>query len=169
MVALMGRENIGMKFRYDSWSGRITEGQLSGNMKLRSPFLAPKTSVCAVLYNGPMVYWDGKVGGCGCRDLNASELIIGDVTKDHLGDIWFGDEIKKLRDEFMTDRRRPICDSCTHYAGLSNLLRPSRSHALPTQPSPYLQRASRAAPARKVVSLPVLQPGGGPGDGAAPR
>ena len=69
-----------------------------------------------------MVYWDGSVGACGCRDVNASELIIGNVRDSHLGDIWFGENIRKLRDEFMTAGIKPICANCKHYNNISHLL-----------------------------------------------
>jgi radical SAM protein with 4Fe4S-binding SPASM domain len=70
-----------------------------------------------------MIYWDGRVGACGCRDVNASELIIGDVAKSHLSDIWFGAEIAKLRQEFLTADVKEICRRCTHYNNLSLYLR----------------------------------------------
>jgi len=111
---LIGSEKMGVKFRYDNWSGLIEPGALTGNMKLRRA-IPKKRSPCSELYSGPMVYWDGRVGACGCRDINASELIIGDVRDTHLGEIWFGDAIEQLRREFVTDSIKPICRSCTHY------------------------------------------------------
>ena len=70
-----------------------------------------------------MVYWDGKVGACGCRDVNARELIIGDLNAQHLKDIWFGGEIQKLRDEFLSPKIKNICATCTHYNNLSPYFR----------------------------------------------
>ncbi|MGE5538433.1 MAG: radical SAM/SPASM domain-containing protein [Gemmatimonas sp.] len=122
---LVGAENIGFKRRYDNWAGKIAQRDLSGTMKLRRrpSFRRPRISPCSELYTGPIVYWDGRVGACGCRDVNASELIIGDASKQHLGDIWFGEEIKKLRREFLTPAVKDICKQCTHYCNLSNFLR----------------------------------------------
>jgi hypothetical protein len=121
VARVVGEERIGLKFRYDNWAGLITPDQLSGNMRLRHP-LNVKPAPCSELYTGPIVYWDGKVGACGCRDVNASELIIGDATKDTLQTIWFGAEIQRLRDEFTTDRVKPICQSCTHYNSVATML-----------------------------------------------
>ena len=118
---LVGVQNIGMKFRYDNWAGTITPDQLSGNMQLRET-TRTKPNPCSELYSGPMVYWDGRVGGCGCRDLNASELIIGNLTESHLADVWFGSEIRRLRAEFTTDNIKPICQSCTHYNSVAVML-----------------------------------------------
>ncbi len=121
LAALIGSDKIGIKLRYDDWSGHITPNQLSGTMKIRTA-IPPRISPCSELYSGPMVYWDGSVGACGCRDLNASELIIGNINDSHLGDIWFGENIRKLRDEFMTPSIKSICSTCKHYNNLSHLL-----------------------------------------------
>jgi hypothetical protein len=125
VAELVGAERIGIKYRYDHWSGRITQQQLSGTMRLRgwTRIRAPRMTPCSELYSGPMVYWDGRVGACGCRDLDARELIIGDANVSHIADIWLGDEIRRLRAQFLTPKIRPICASCTHYQNLSIVLR----------------------------------------------
>jgi radical SAM protein with 4Fe4S-binding SPASM domain len=122
VAAIVGPENIGVKFRYDSWGGKISQDELTGNMKLRRN-LRPRWSPCTELFMGPMVYWDGTVGGCNCRDVNASELIIGNVRDQHLADIWFGPELKALRDEFTTPKIKDLCKSCEHYNHLSLYLK----------------------------------------------
>lgn len=129
IAELIGPDKIGVKFRYDDWSGRITPEQLKGDMKIRSR-LPARISPCTELYSGPMVYWDGRVGACGCRDLNASELIIGDVSRKHLGEIWFGEEIRRLREEFTSKKIKPICDTCKHYNNLSLWAKPSNAERL---------------------------------------
>jgi hypothetical protein len=137
----VGRDNIIHKFRYDSWAGKIQAQDLTGNMKLRKPsaLRRPRISPCSELYSGPMVYWDGKVGACGCRDVDASELIIGDANEEHLAAIWMGTELSKLRDEFLTDEVRDICKSCTHYNNLAHLLRPDHADALEQTTRPIVQ------------------------------
>jgi MoaA/NifB/PqqE/SkfB family radical SAM enzyme len=128
VAALVGVENIGFKRRYDDWGGKIKQDELSGTMKLRSrpSIRRPRISPCSELYTGPIIYWDGRVGACGCRDVNASELIIGDVRQENLIDIWLGEEIKKLRQEFLTPAVKDICKNCTHYCNLSNFLRDTK-------------------------------------------
>jgi len=121
--ALIGKNRIGIKFRYDNWGGKITRSNLIGNMKLRNKSLRhPRISPCSEMYNGLMVYWNGKVGACGCRDVNACELIIGDATKQRVKDIWFGQKLQQLRDEFLTSKIKPICYNCTHYSNISSLI-----------------------------------------------
>ena len=122
--ALVDASNIGTSFAFDNWGGKITASNLIGTMRLRRPaiFRRPRISVCAQLYSGVCVFWDGRVGACGCRDVNASELIIGDANVSTLRDIWSGYEIKKLREEFMTDKVPNICKNCTHYTNMSTFL-----------------------------------------------
>ena len=128
----VGADRMLIKFRYDNWAGKISQEDLSGNMKLRSHVRVDLTRIspCSEMYSGPVVYWDGKVGACGCRDVDARELIIGDATKSHIAEIWMGEEIRRLREEFLTPAVRPICTSCTHYQNLSIFLRPDRTKLL---------------------------------------
>lgn len=132
LAELIGPEHIGLKFRYDNWAGKITQDQLTGSMRLRSHFnpLRPRISPCAELYTGPMVYWDGRVGACGCRDVDASELIVGDANVTNIVDIWLGDEVAQLREEFATAKGKAICKTCTHFSPVSIFLRRDRQDAL---------------------------------------
>lgn len=132
LAELIGPDRIGLKFRYDNWAGKITQDQLTGNMQLRSSvnFLRPRISPCSELYSGPMVYWDGRVGACGCRDVDASELIIGDATKAHIADIWLGQELAVLREEFLSPKIKDICKTCTHYSPIAILMRPDHAKYL---------------------------------------
>lgn len=125
VAALIGADRLLIKFRYDDWSGKIAPDDLSGNMRLRKPawFRRPRISPCTEMFNGPMVYWDGTVGACGCRDVNASQLVIGNATTTHLADIWFGEEIAALRARFLTSDSPSICANCAHYNNVSIYLR----------------------------------------------
>lgn len=143
VAAIVGADNIGVKFRYDSWGGKISQAELSGNMKLRRN-LRPRWSPCTELFMGPMVYWDGKVGGCNCRDVNASELIVGNVRDQHLADIWFGPELKQLRDEFTTPKIKDLCKACTHYNHLSLYLK--KGNAAPLESFVPVKRLARHQP-----------------------
>lgn len=129
---LIGKHRLGLKLRYDNWGGKITGDQLSGNMKLRQTvnILRPRVSPCSELYSGPMVYWDGRIGACGCRDVDARELIIGDANSSDIAAVWLGPEIRALRSEFLTPKIRSICKSCTHYGPVSVVLRPDHANYL---------------------------------------
>jgi MoaA/NifB/PqqE/SkfB family radical SAM enzyme len=140
IVSLVGSERIGVKFRYDSWAGKVSQRDLSGNMRLRQMggFCNLRISACSEMYSGPMVYWDGRVGACGCRDVNASELIIGDATSEHIGVIWFGEGLRQMRQNFLTPRGKEICKACSHYHNVAIYLRPDRREIVSGLiPSPY--------------------------------
>ncbi|MEZ4223825.1 MAG: radical SAM protein [Polyangiaceae bacterium] len=121
----LGPGRIDYNYYFDDWSGRIKQRDLTGTMKIRPGWLRPKLSPCVELFSGLMIYWDGKVGACGCRDLEAKELIVGDVTRNHLAEIWFGEPLRRLREEFMTPARKEICSTCKHYNGLTMYLAPA--------------------------------------------
>lgn len=125
IAALVGPENVDFNLHFDNWAGKIKQEDLSGTMKMRphggimKGISRMRLTPCAELYDGPMVYSSGLVGACGCRDVDASKLIIGDLRKESLADIWFGEKLQKLRDEFLTDRIQPICKMCTHYYNMT--------------------------------------------------
>jgi MoaA/NifB/PqqE/SkfB family radical SAM enzyme len=121
IAGLIGDDHIDFNVRFDNWAGLIKPKDLSGTMKIRKPSgpLRWRISPCAEMYDGPMVYSNGLVGACGCRDVDANQLIIGDARTQHIADIWQGEALKKLRAEFLTDKIQPICKNCTHYYNLT--------------------------------------------------
>ncbi len=69
------------------------------------------------LYDGPIVFSDGSVGLCGCRDFNSeSDLIVGNINDSSLLDIWQLEKVKKLRESFYCGSFPSICKKCTTYA-----------------------------------------------------
>ena len=108
-------KTINYQYNYYSWGGMIKQSDLLGHMKLIKPKL--KNTPCSIFYaDGPTVLWDGKVTVCGCRELNAdSDLILGDIMKDSLKDLWQGDKITRLRSEFWEGKLPLICKSCCAY------------------------------------------------------
>ena len=103
---------------FDTWLGNIKQNDLIPGMHLR-PLAKPEKEPCYWLYDGPIVFSDGKVGLCGCRDFNAdSELIIGDISKDSLLDLWHSEKADKLRKKFWNGNFPYICSGCSAYANL---------------------------------------------------
>ena len=95
---------------------------LSGKMKIRknnSPFHL-RISPCFEYFNGPHIYRDGKVGICGCRDVDAKNLIIGDVNENSIKEIWQNQKHKEYMDRFHTNPP-DICAVCSHYNNVSVL------------------------------------------------
>lgn len=103
---------------FDTWLGNIKQEDLSKGMHLR-PLSKVEKEPCYLLYDGPIVFVDGKVGLCGCRDFNAnSELIIGNIMENSLLDLWQSETTRRLRERFWKGDFPDICKKCTAYANL---------------------------------------------------
>jgi len=103
---------------FDTWLGCIKQEDLIPNMRLR-PLSRLEKEPCYWLYDGPIVFADGKVGLCGCRDFNAdSELVIGDIREKSLLDLWRSEKTTRLREKFLSGDFPAICAKCSAYANL---------------------------------------------------
>ena len=122
LLNFLPAEKFLYKFRYDDWAGKVKQSDLTGTMKIRNMMSSMRFrySACFEYYNGPTVYWNGDVGICGCRDVDAKELIIGNVSNNKIYDIWYNKEHLKILNNF-TKSMPDICRKCTHYDNLSVL------------------------------------------------
>ena len=82
-----------------------------GKIHKSNNWLAP----CKQLWGGVYIYFDGRVAPC-CDDGDLRKLIIGDINKQDLRQIYSGDYIKNLRKQHFEDKRylHPICGKCYH-------------------------------------------------------
>jgi MoaA/NifB/PqqE/SkfB family radical SAM enzyme len=89
--------------KYDGHIGKL------GPMTKKDNWLSPCRSVWGPL----MVYCDGTVGPC-CVESDKRKLIVGDATKQTIREISIGEELKKLRQCHLSDKRKnhPICGKC---------------------------------------------------------
>lgn len=112
---------IDYQYNFDSWSGKIKQSDLFGFMKLRE--LEPKHGPCSMFYaDGSTVLWNGDVTVCGCRDLNGdSDLILGNIMETSLIELWKGEKMEKLRQNFWVGEMPDICRDCSHYYSVKNL------------------------------------------------
>lgn len=97
----------------DDWIGAVT---LPPYLKKR-PLIPRAFRPCHMLYSNLIVYSNGNVGACNCRDFEASsELILGHVTKDSLEELWSSEKLAELRSNWRRLNKVPeICQSCRHY------------------------------------------------------
>lgn len=103
---------------FDNWAGLIKQEDLLDGMYMRYRGSLEKEP-CFWLYHGPIIYADGKIGLCGCRDLNAnSELIVGNIKTDRIIDIWQSKKVKELRERYKKGAFPNICQKCTNYCNL---------------------------------------------------
>lgn len=103
---------------FDDWSGHIKAEDLLEGMHIK-PVRYKENEPCYCLYDGPVIFADGKIGLCGGRDFNASsELIVGNIANDRLLDVWQGELVKELRERFYQGNYPDICNKCTIYYNL---------------------------------------------------
>lgn len=113
---------------FDTWLGYIKQDDLLAGMHLR-PHGGMPHEACYWLYDGPIVFADGSVGLCGCRDFNAdSELIVGHIRRSSLLEIWRSEAARTVRKRFLQGKIPGICARCTSYANL-DLYRTKRGSA----------------------------------------
>ncbi len=113
---------------FDSWSGRIRNADLPGNMKIRPRlFGGPRRRIpCGQLWIGLGVLVDGTVTACSCRDLNGdSKLVLGSIGKKTLEELCFSPHLRKLREDWLEGRKIPdLCQDCRHYFPYTYLMLP---------------------------------------------
>jgi MoaA/NifB/PqqE/SkfB family radical SAM enzyme len=109
--------NIHFLRKYDSWSGMIGKKDLPGIMRVRKA-RGRKNKPCKMMLWSPMIFADGNVGACTCRDpYGASVLRLGNILETDLRDMWYGTQRRSLFSRFLEGSLPGICRSCTWYAG----------------------------------------------------
>jgi MoaA/NifB/PqqE/SkfB family radical SAM enzyme len=112
------KHDVQVNTDFDTWLGEIKQDNLLPGMFLR-PKSVLENEPCFMLYEGAVIYSNGKIGLCACRDYNASsELIVGDINNDRLIDVWRSEKVERIRDGFYRREYPEICTKCTTYEGL---------------------------------------------------
>jgi len=83
----------------------------------RRPRLPRFFRPCKLLYNSLIVFSNGTIGACPCRDFEAnSDLILGHIESVSLPEVWQGERIHSIRSLWRKKNKVPsICKTCTHY------------------------------------------------------
>jgi len=116
---LKHKPHLDFIYFFSTANGRITPELISPTMKLRTS--RAKTESCANLYNGPIVSPNGDVLGCSCFDAMDAipDLKIGNILEKSLLDIYAGQLMKQLRDQFKWGGiLNRTCANCDSYQGL---------------------------------------------------
>lgn len=81
-------------------------------MKYRyQPDIVETRPPCFYLWKSMIALWDGKVVTC-CRDYDG-KIVMGDLNKEKLIDIWKSDKLKRIRQEHLKgDFNNGLCDNC---------------------------------------------------------
>ena len=100
------------------YAGTLLDIEASGESVQFSP-LSKKTHKllpCKLLWEDLFIYWNGDVGIC-CEDTAARRIIIGNLSKQSLREVWTGKRIKALRELHLNGNRHlhPICGKLCSY------------------------------------------------------
>lgn len=110
-------KKVGYSFMvdYDNWGGNINQSDLVGVMKLRRKPRFKKTP-CFRTFDASVLF-DGSVRLCACRikDTEFDDLIVGNITKNSLQEIYYGEEALKVRKSFTENKCPSTCVDCSLY------------------------------------------------------
>lgn len=106
---------LDIRNEYDNWSGHIKQQDLTGNMTLIAP--KEKPVPCDRMVHDLSVLPDGQVRVCSCRyyRTNHDELVIGDINKQKMTEIHFGERHKRLLKDVASGNWPRVCDNCSLY------------------------------------------------------
>jgi len=80
---------------------------------------------------------DGRITACGCADIEADALAIGNAAEDSLSDVWSGNRRIEIFDSFVKGKLAKICRNCSAYLPDANAFsRPYFREYGPHQPLP---------------------------------
>lgn len=97
----------------DDWLGCVN---LPSFLKKR-PLYPRAFRPCGLLYTGLILFSNGNIGACSCRDFEAdSDLILGNIRQVTLKEAWNAEKLAGIRYNWRRNNKIPdICKRCTHY------------------------------------------------------
>lgn len=105
---------------YDNWTGLIKLKDLPKGQEFRK--IEDMSEPCSLFYKGLIILMNGDVGACWCRDVEA-KLIVGNIYKNTLEEIWNGEVLKKIKQNWHNGHIPLICKNCYQYTPLSGDIR----------------------------------------------
>ncbi len=109
---------------YDSWSGQISSNDIPKGCSLKienTKNSKDSRQPCFEMYRRIQVLSDGRVGVCVCRDVEA-EIVIGDIKKNTVNEIWNGELLKKYRSNWKKGVLPDVCKSCNRYQPINKYI-----------------------------------------------
>jgi len=114
-------ERLGLAYKVktlvDTWGGLVEE-EIDQFSELEKRARLRRVGPCHISYTKPVVTVDSKLKLCDCRDVS-DELVVGDLSKDTLMDIWRGDKVEEMRSSMYSDNdMAEICKKCEMYVSI---------------------------------------------------
>jgi radical SAM protein with 4Fe4S-binding SPASM domain len=98
-----------------SRSGGLMQ-ELPDGMQLAPLRTEPKREPCRKTFTGIVVQSNGDVQVCGCESsINAPALVIGNIERQSLQEIWRGAEVRAVRQSFTDGCLNSNCAKCDYY------------------------------------------------------
>lgn len=96
--------------KFDTWAH-----QVDAINQIKTKQLIYPRKPCPHVWAGMVICWDGKCVPC-CRDYNA-KIVLGDVNKQNVIDIFNSDKYNQLREQHMKNNfNNPLCRNCMEWA-----------------------------------------------------
>ena len=107
---------------YENWSGLIKKKDIPKGARMSdiSSRKQKTKSPCFEMYRKAHILSNGSVGVCSCRDIE-SEIVIGDISKESIKDIWLGEKLKKYRSQWST-KMPNVCVNCDRYKPIDEFI-----------------------------------------------
>ena len=106
-----GIETMELLDEAERWKGR----ELGEPLKR----MAPRARTCHYPFDTLSIWSDGKVGPC-CTYMGKN-LVVGNIHEQTLQEIWHGDKIKLLRQQFLDGKPNIVCQDCLARADFESL------------------------------------------------
>ena len=116
---LIGKHRISFLDEWDDYNGLIKKEDLPLGHTFKK--VRPIAEIpCYALYRKLEVLKDGDVSCCICR--LSEELIVGNIFDSaSFKDIWHGESLKRLRENWLIGKYPRICATCSHYQPVTDL------------------------------------------------
>jgi radical SAM protein with 4Fe4S-binding SPASM domain len=113
-----GLDSIEVKY-FNSWAGQLKETKILTQPKhCIANHIArdKKRQPCKWFWHNLVILWDGTVAPC-CRDYDA-KLVLGNIAKESLRDIWNSGKMLKLRNaQANLNFENGLCGTCPEWIG----------------------------------------------------
>lgn len=106
-----------IEYGFDTWGG-LLEDNLSKFEQLPIKERVDRVGPCKISFAKPLITVNGDFKLCDCRDA-LDELVVGNVFEQSIEEIWCGENIKKMRNRFYSDKTMPdVCSKCEYYQSI---------------------------------------------------